>query len=368
MPRRRDERARVLGPTWCEDKKTWRVTTVDPKGIGGTSGRSYRYFGDEEEANDWKEVTKARLVRLEGVTIDEALAQYEVALRERGNLESTVADTKRWLGFFFASVMPMQVARLRQEKASELYAKFRNGRSVDYHRSALRRAKAFIAWCMEERGWLSENVLEKVKGVGKKKTGKPQFTGDEARTWFAFTLGKAMRRGTEHERQQSDVATALLMLLLMALRQGDIIMRQVRDVDLDATVLRVSKGKTEKSNRARKVPEVLQPLLVQIVQGRNADDWLFPASDTDSGRHTRHWLRRAQQRFCAYAKVPYIPPHGLKGTAGSILAETGELSEKIADHLSHTRVSMTERHYIAPGIVDGAQAERAFAVIAGGRR
>jgi len=367
MPRRRDERARVLGPTWCTDKQAWRVTTVDPKGIGGTSGRAYRYFGSKEEANDWREVTEARLIRLEGITIGTALEQYETALRERGNLESTIDDTRRWLGFFFASVMSMQLARLRQEKAVELYAKFREGRSVDYHRSALSRAKGFFAWCMEERGWIAENVLAKVKGVGKKKTGKPQFTGDEARKWFVFVMDKAMRRGTVHERQESDIAIALLMLLLMALRQGDAIRRRVRDVDLNATILRVSAGKTAKSNRPRKVPEILQPLLRQITEGRSVQEWLFPTTDTETGIHTNHWLRKAQRRFCKAAGVPYIPPHGLKGTAGSILAETGELSDKIADHLSHERKSMAERHYIAPGIVDGVQAEKAFKVIVGGR-
>jgi integrase len=367
MPRRRDERARVLGPTWCKDKAAWRVTTVDPKGIGGASGRSYRYFGSEEDAGVWKEVTEARLVRLEGVTVEGALSMFETELRGRGNLESSVAQCKRWLELFFEPVMSMQIARLRHEKATELYARFREGRSVDYHRDALSRAKGFLSWCVE-RGWVSENVLVKVKGIGKRKTGKPQFTGDEAHRWFVFMLAKAQRRSTMRECQESDRATALLMLLLMALRQGDVINRRVRDVDLNATVLRVTKGKTAKSNRPRKIPDQLQPLLRQVVHGRDVEEWLFPASDTASGTHTNHWLRKSQRRFCKAAGVPYIPPHGLKGTAGSILAETGELSDKIADHLSHARSSMTERHYITPGIVDGAQAAKAFVVLSGGRR
>jgi hypothetical protein len=55
------------------------------------------------------------------------------------------------------------------------------------------------------------------------------------------------------------------MALLMALRSGDISRRLVRDVDLDATVLRVYDGKTHKSNRPRKIPEVLQPMLRKLV-------------------------------------------------------------------------------------------------------
>lgn len=368
MPRRRDDRPRVLGPTWCKDKASWRATVLQPQADEPGHRRTYRYFGDEKEANEWIEETRAKLVRLSGTTFADALDAYEVALTERGNLASSVHETMRRIRLFFAGVMSMQVARLRQEKAAELYAAFREGKSVDYHRNSLSNARGFMGWCMEERGWITENVLTKVKGTGRKKRGKPQFTGDEASRWFAFVVEKAARRGSDIERRDSDPAIGLLMLLTMALRQGDVIKRQVRDVDLNITVLRVSGGKTDKSNRPRKITEALRPLLKQVIHDREAHDWLFPTTGTKSGAHTKHWLRKAQKRFCAAAGVPYIPPHGLKGTAGSILAETGELSDKIADHLSHTNKSMTERHYIAPGIVDGVQAERAFAVISGGRR
>lgn len=367
MPRRRDERARVLGPTWCKDKQAWRATVLQPQADEPRHRRTYRYFGDEEEANDWIAETRAKLVRLEGTTFEAALDAFEIELHERGNLENSIAEAMRRLRVFFAPVMTMQVARLRHEKAAELYAKFREGRSVDHHRNALSNAKGFMGWCMEERGWVTENVIAKVKGIGKKKRGKPQFTGDQARQWYAFVMDKAGRRSNGPERRESDAAIGLLMVITMALRQGDVTKRLVQDVDLDATVLRVTGGKTEKSNRPRKIPDELRPLLKRVANGRAAQDVLFPAN-TESGMHTINWLWSAQKRFCKAAGVPYVPPHGLKGTAGSILAETGELSDKIADHLSHTHKSMTERHYIAPGIVDGAQAERAFAVIAGGRR
>jgi hypothetical protein len=42
-------------------------------------------------------------------------------------------------------------------------------------------------------------------------------------------------------------------------------------------------------------------------------------------------------------------------------------TSKRADHLSHEKVSTTQKHYVAAGAVQTAQAERAFAVIAGGR-
>jgi hypothetical protein len=51
-----------------------------------------------------------------------------------------------------------------------------------------------------------------------------------------------------------------------------------------------------------------------------------------------------------------------------VLPEEGESAEAIARHLSHEHSSTTERHYVAPGAVEAAQAERAFAVISGGKR
>lgn len=366
MPRRRDERARVLGPTWCKDKQAWRVTTVDPKGIGGASGRTYRYFGDKEEARDWREVTEARLVRLEGTTFEMAFVAFEQELRNRGNKVSSVNEALRRIKTFFAGVETMQLARLRHDRAEQLYAAFREGRAVDHHRNALANAKGFMKWCVEQ-GWIAESPLAKVKGIGKRSQGKPQFTGDETRKWFAYVMDKAKKRRTGPERLDSDAAIGLLLLLFLGLRQSDVSKRVVRDLDLDATVLRIERGKTKKSNRPRKVPAFLQPLLRQVAGGRAPDAPLFPSMRWTEF-HTHHWLRHAQGRFCKAAGLPYIPPHGLKGTAGSLLAETGELADRIADHLSHEDQSTTMQHYLAPGVVEEAQGERVFAVISGGRR
>jgi integrase len=73
-------------------------------------------------------------------------------------------------------------------------------------------------------------------------------------------------------------------------------------------------------------------------------------------------------RLCKAAGIPYVCPHALKGTAATLLAETGAAAEVIADHLSHEETSTTKRHYVAPGAAGAAQLERAFTVIAGGKR
>lgn len=355
MPRRRDERARALGPTYCKDKKAWRTTLLKPGGDASGDQRTYRYFDDEEEANDWIEDTNKDLARLVGTTIEKAIDDYREHLRERDNKEESDDETMRRLGLFFRPVMKMQVARLRPERGSELYAAFRNGRSVDYHRDALSGARSFLSWCVDG-GLIAESPLAKVKGIGKKNKGKTQFTGDEAKKWLALCLVRAARRDSASAVRHSDPAIALMMLLLMALRQSDVLKRTVREVDLDATVLRVNHGKTKKSNRPRRIPAVLRPFLKVLTAGMPPSELLF-------GYHTVSWLIKAQRKLCKEAGVPYVCPHGLKGTAGSLLAETGELADKIADHLSHETSAITERHYITPGIIDGVQASRAIEVL-----
>jgi integrase len=188
-----------------------------------------------------------------------------------------------------------------------------------------------------------------------------QHTGDETRRLYGYCLARA----------QAGDKTALgaLMALLMALRSSDITRRVVRDVDLDATILRVTKGKTQKSNRPRKIPDVLQPMLRQLISGRSPFEPLFATSLTKNGHHTRRWLEEGMTRFCQAADVPYVCPHSLKGQAGTILAETGTAADVIADHLSHDDYeATTKRHYVAPDVAEAAQAERALKIIAGGKR
>jgi integrase len=133
-------------------------------------------------------------------------------------------------------------------------------------------------------------------------------------------------------------------------------------------VLRVEGGKTEMSDRPRQVPEVLQHALRKLAAGREPFEPLFKSSYTGSGFYTRRWLEQALEKFCREVGIPRVVPHALKGTAGSILAATGELSDRIADHLSHEQASTTTKHYVAPGAVETAQAARGLKVIAGGRR
>lgn len=290
--------------------------------------------------------------------------QYEQHMRDMGYAEISQRNNVLRLQRFFPQDLP--IGRITSERARSYYETFRrrlrpDGQpiSVDYHRGTLGYAKSFLGWAVEQ-GWLQANPLANVKGIGKLSAGKRQHTGDEARRFFGHCLARA--------EEGDESALGILLTLLLALRNSDVCRRLVRDVDLDGTQLLVTRGKTAKSNRPRRIPAVLQPLMRRLVANRDPFEPLFLASHTEDGHHTIDWLRKAMHRHCQAAGVPYICPHALKGTAGSVLAEMGELADRIADHLSHESSATTRRHYIAPGALDSAVADRALRVLEGGRK
>jgi integrase len=159
-----------------------------------------------------------------------------------------------------------------------------------------------------------------------------------------------------------------MMQLAMALRSSDLTRRIVRDVDLDGTQLIIEDGKSDKSNEPRVIPEKLQPYVRQLVAGRSPMEPLFKTPHTKDGHHSHHWMWQAQERFCRLAGVPHFCPHSLKGVSGTVIAKRGAAGNIVMDHLSHEEDATTFRHYVDRGLVEGAQAEQAFRVIAGGRR
>lgn len=373
--RPRDEDPRVIGPTWNESKQLYCVTSVDPRADGGRGRRSDRYFRDLEKAKEWVELVQFRIGRLEGITVANAIDAYEKHLKESGSAHK---ETIRRLRLFFPR-HDLQITRLTHELTKGYYEAFRqrtivhlkrNGKpakdhgkpiSVAYHRATLINARSMMTWCVDQ-GWVAANPFARVKGIGKKLRGKAQPTGDEVRKLFAhcYALAQAGNKS----------ALGVLMTLLMALRSADLCRRVVRDVDLDATVLRIEEGtaKNRKSEEGREIPEILQPLLLRLADGRPPGEALFKTPYTKSGHHTRRWLEEALDKFCEQCQIPRVVPHALKGTAGSILAKRGALGNQIADYLSHTDEAVTRGHYLQPGVLEQAEVRRGLAVITGGKR
>lgn len=355
MPRRRDERARVNGPYWIEATGYWRVTSVDPSQASAKDRKRDSYFREREAAEDYARMKREAYARRDGKTIGEAIEAFEK------HLALSIAETS-WkerglrLRTFFRGVEGVNVGRLQQERAAELYAALQQGRSVDTHRNILGNAKGFYAWCVEQ-GWASSSPIAAVKGVGRRSTGKLQLTGDEARRFYATALRMA--------EQEDHGALGAAMLLSMGLRSSEVYKRRVRDLDLGGTVLRVHGAKTDKGNRLVAVPGVLQPLLLELAEARGPFDLLF--ANADGSPHTRAWLLAAVARVCRQAGVPRVCAHALRGTHSSLALEAVGVRE-VADSLGHVDPRTTLRHYAGAGSAEAGAQERTLRVLEGGKR
>lgn len=370
MPRRRDERDRVLGPYWIEAKKQWKATLLIPTAVERRDRRTDRYFGDEKEARDWVASIRGKLVRLEGTTVGSAIKDYQTHLETKGTRSISYDETIRRLKLFFPK-HDMQLAAVTEDHALEYYRAFtrrtywvgpaddrREKRiSVDYHRNALSEAKSFMSWAVG-RKLITASPFDKVQGIGMRNKGKPQFTGDEARKFHEYAIKRAL---------WGDLgALGVEMALLMGMRNSEIRLRHVRDLDLGGTVVRITRGKTKKAARGLAVPEILQEPLRAAAEGKLPMQYLFATKEGEP--HTKSWLVSAMKRLCRGAGVPYVPPHGLRGTHSSLAIQIGLVSHAVADALGHEKVKTTFEHYAREEAVAGAQQGRALAVIQGGRR
>lgn len=68
----------------------------------------------------------------------------------------------------------------------------------------------------------------------------------------------------------------------MGLRTGEVLDRVVRDLDDGARCLWIDAGKTANARRHLEVPEVLQPYLVRLTNGKCPEDLLF-GNDKNGG-------------------------------------------------------------------------------------
>jgi len=364
MPRPTDERARVLGPYKVPSRKhaPWRLIAIhNPTAERASDRQTTSHYPTEAAALEEKRNIEERICN---ITIGMAINEYEQHLQEKQTIG--YAETIRRLRLFFPD-HDMMLGRITAERGKKWYERFRERKrhdgepiSVAYHRAALINARSMLTWCIDERHWLRDNPLAKVKGIGKRRSGKRKPTGNELRAWYAFVWAR-VERG-------DDAAIAIMMQLAMALRSSDLTRRLVRDVDLDGTQLIVEDGKSEKSNEPRIIAEKLRPHVQRLVVGRGSMEPLFKTTRTKDGHHDDHWLWQAQERFCRLAKVPHFCPHALKGVSGTVLAKRGAGGDLVMEHLSHEDQKTTRRHYVDGGVIEAAQAEQAFKVIAGGKR
>ena len=335
----------------------WRVVYIE----GGARGS--RKFATEKEAQDFASDYRAALKRSE-VTVAEAIEEYLGHLVERGKRPTTVATVGHRLRAVLTDpdepVEDITVARARQLAEAYLSTpRDRGGQkpAAETARSTLSKVRAFGSWAVKRR-YAPGNPWEALELdiAGAPRRRKPQLRIDESRRFAECAHAEA--------EAGDDAATAALVALYLGLRASEIVARDVRDLDDGGRVLWIDTAKTAAGERWLEVPPPLQPLLVAAAKGRVPDAPLLGGE-----RRTRYWVYYHVRRLCRLARVPRVPPHGLRGTHDTLAREAGATGHLVASALGHADGGRTsERHYADPGAVERARQRRALRVLTGGRR
>ncbi len=350
---RRGKGERVLGP--YPIGRQWRVVLV---GAGGE--RDSRFYPTKEKAEEIIRAVRREFARDGRKTVQEALDGYEeYLLNDKQNKAVSVANTTYRLGAFFPDRL-MLLSDLTPRICDGYYEELRQRKtrvgdafSVDSHRTILAAAKTFLRWCTAKpRRWILRSPVEDVQGVGKRRHGKSQLRIDEARRW----VGKA----TELADGGEAGAVAALVALLMGMRASEITSRVVRDLDDEGRLLWIPDAKTEAGKRTLQVPEVLQPYLKALAEGKGAEEKLF-------GEHWRDWVRKWVKRICDAAKVPAVTAHGMRGLHSTLALEHGASAHVVASSLGHESFATTLESYAKPEAVEGAKQRRVMSVLQGGK-
>ena len=214
--------------------------------------------------------------------------------------------------------------------------------AVATHRASLKYSRAFFRWLIEDRKYIQLNPFDRVKPVGREKTGKPQLRLDEARKLNAWLVKQA---------EEDERAVAVLTQLLLGLRSGEVLRRQVRDVDDNGRLFCIESGKTKNARRWLEIGSpALQRLLAKQAQGRKPDALLFGAGRPSPYSTTTLW--KWLRDFCKAAEVPRVCPHSLRGLHSTLAMEHGATSGIVAAALGHGSFEITQRHCVKPGTMD----------------
>jgi integrase len=315
---------------------------------GGQTAPSYEHKEDAEKA---KRALEGKRAALDGVTVTQAIDKYEAWQKGRGLKPSSYLTTRQRLDKFLSDVATSTVAAVTDRRAKGIYDGWVTKAPVDTHRNMLAETKTFMNWCVAQ-GWIKRSPFASVKGVGKKRKGKPQLRFDEARKWYATAYTLA---GGEPG------AIAAMATFAFGLRASEVAQLAVRDLDDGGRLLWVADSKTEAGKRTLQVPDDLRPLLQQLGVGKAATEPLF-----GPGR-TRYWVYYWVQRICDLARVQKVCAHAMRGLHGSTAVEAGATPRLVAAALGHSSPAVTERHYLAPGTTARATQRAALSVLSGGK-
>lgn len=327
---------RVLGPYYAKNRDLWRLVVFEGERRKSVSASS------EEEAIRLKAEIERALTALSTLTVEQALEAFLEAKRQEGLQARSLHTLDYKLRYFLPledSLSSITPARAQALYTAETERTSRYGRPVtaQTHQSVLRCCKLMFRWLVEA-GHLRTNPFEKVKPVGKANAGKAQLRIDEAR--------RLVSAGAEAGSRGEEGPTAVLTQLLLGLRSGEVLPRQVRDLDDGARILWIPKGKTKNARRRLEVPEVLRPLLLHLVEGKGPESLIFGTGRAQPYPHM--WLWRQLRKLCQAANLPRVCPHSLRGLHSSLAIGAGSTPGVVASALGHGSFAVTAKHYVDP--------------------
>lgn len=175
---------------------------------------------------------------------------------------------------------------------------------------------------------------------------------DEARAFLAACVA-----------ERSPRSIAVLTALLLGMRASEICNATVRDLDDNATVLRIPDAKTAAGRRPLAVPPALRELLLGLCVDKLPTAPLFSIA---GNFHRRRWVLDNTRRLCAVAGVRKVCAHSLRATAATIAKDAGMIGHAVSSSLGHASEAITARHYLAPGTSAAADQRAVWRVLDGG--
>lgn len=346
MARERKERAH--GP--YEHGQRWRVVIV-----GATGSRRAESFETEREALAFVAVVRGQTSTR---TVQGAVDAYLQSLRDRGNRPATVTRNefhlRAMLNLVKLGARPLRLVtpKLAAERYAAVMAatEARKGHATDTHRNALAVAKSWGRFCAS-KGWLKADPFAELKGIGRRKKGKPQPRVMEARALFARCI-RAAEDGDES-------AIALATVLLLGTRSSEVAERDVRDLDDHGRLLWIPDSKTDTGRRTLIVPAIVRPYLLKLAKGRDPYAPLFRKAGGDRG--DRHWMHHHAERLAGEAGLTAkVTPQALRGLHGTLAKLAGSTSELVAKQLGHASTDITHAAYITREAAESAQRSAAL--------
>jgi site-specific recombinase XerD len=161
------------------------------------------------------------------------------------------------------------------------------------------------------------------------------LTRGETRKLVAAAWDICLRRRAAVEDQA--LPAAVLLMVSVGLRVGELVQLRVGDFDADSGALRI-RGKGRRERCVFVVDGRLRAVIAALA-GRSPDHWLW--SEGRAALSTQ-WVRRALRRFAADAGIArVVTPHMLRHTCATLLLEDGVDLRFLQRLLGHESIATT---------------------------